>query len=243
MTGDRTIRGCFGQQFKDPCYGHNPSRPGPAGPGTGTRHACARQRVSGPGPRKAKAFAALAYANTVPYGTHSVRRQSSTLGRLAYGRVDLAKQSARGSQLVCRHCWQPLRADPARAGSISLSPESVNPITPDVENPVHFKVNESMWQIVTATPFEHRPRLLDRAEGPGHAPTRQRPHQGMEDVTRLSSPQALADIRFSKPRRHAAMMQVVLLHRSMQLIIASPYSSQSIGKVPADGVQPHTSQS
>ena len=28
-----------------------------------------------------------------------------------------------------------------------------------------------VWQIVTATPFEHRPRLLDRAEGPRHAPT------------------------------------------------------------------------
>ena len=37
-----------------------------------------------------------------------------------------------------------------------------------------------LWQIVTATPFEHRSRLLDRAEGPGHAPTRQRPQQGTE---------------------------------------------------------------
>ena len=37
-----------------------------------------------------------------------------------------------------------------------------------------------LWQIVTATPFEHRPRLLDRAEGPRHAPTRQRPQQGTE---------------------------------------------------------------
>ena len=44
-----------------------------------------------------------------------------------------------------------------------------------------------VWQNVTATLFEHRPRLLDRAKGPGHGPTQHRPQLGTERTEACST--------------------------------------------------------
>ena len=63
------------------------------------------------------------------------------------------------------------RAVPGTTGNVSaVANLSSGFVTESLADSVSYSLRNASWQIVTATPFEHRPRLLDRAEGPGHAP-------------------------------------------------------------------------